>query len=144
MIQEFVFDDHHAMLKKYEELLAKGVDRKNITLISPHPVHGLDAKVEPKPSRVKLFTLLGGLTGVTFGLCFQLYTVFSWPIVVGGKPLFAVVPFIIISFELLILLGGLCSMLGFLILARFPSIQGMLSSQDYGNRFAILVEKKDS
>jgi hypothetical protein len=65
----------------------------------------------------------------------------SWPLIVGGKPIVSIPPFIIIAFALTILFGSLSTFLGFLILSRLPSIRTLRSGEDYGNAFVILIEE---
>ncbi|MGZ8432659.1 MAG: quinol:electron acceptor oxidoreductase subunit ActD, partial [Candidatus Deferrimicrobiaceae bacterium] len=67
-------------------------------------------------------------------------TTLSWPLIVGGKPIVSVPPFLIIAFALTILFGALSTFAGFLLLSRLPSLQGIRSEEEYGNAFVILVE----
>jgi hypothetical protein len=79
---------------------------KDLEIYSPVPSHELDRALDPKPSRVRLFTLIGGLTGVVTGYAMTIWMALDWPIVVGGKPFASIPPYTIIAFELTILFGG--------------------------------------
>jgi hypothetical protein len=53
----------------------------------PTPVHGLEAAMGIRRTRLPFVTLLAGLVGLTFALVFQYWTaVLDWPLDVGGKP----------------------------------------------------------
>jgi len=69
---------------------------------------------------VRWFTFLGGLTGLSFGLLFPIYTVLDWPLITGGKPIVSLPLFIVVAFELTILFGALATFLGLLVLGKMP------------------------
>ena len=71
---------------------------------------------------MRVFTLIGGLLGLTTGFALPIYTVSAWPLIVGGKPLIAIPAFVVIAFELTILFGAIGGMIGFLVLARLPRV----------------------
>jgi molybdopterin-containing oxidoreductase family membrane subunit len=105
-----------------ERLKARGF--RDMTVYSPVPVHEiLDAVERDRPlSRVRLFTLIGGLTGTSLGFFLTIYTAEIWKLVTGGKPVVSIPPFVVIAFELTILLGGLSTVLAMLILGRIPKL----------------------
>jgi molybdopterin-containing oxidoreductase family membrane subunit len=71
---------------------------------------------------VRLFTLVGGLAGTASGFALTIWTALKWNLITGGKPVVSIPPFVVIAFELTILLGGLCTVLGLLITARLPRV----------------------
>lgn len=91
-----------------------------LTVYSPVPRHELDAVLAKKESPVRLFTLIGGLTGVSFGFFYAIATSLDWPLVVGGKPIVSIPPFIVIGFETTILIGALVTVLGMFLNAKLP------------------------
>ena len=101
--------------------------------------------VRMEPSRVRLFTLIGGLTGVTFGYWMQIWMANDWPLVIGGKPFTSVVPYTIIGFELMILLGGLFTVLGLFAVARLPrfSFDKAYSARFSGEEIGLAVACRD-
>ena len=144
MKQEFLFDTHKECLAKWHELVDSGVSKKEITLIAPHPVHGLDETLDPAPSRLRYITFFAGLTGCLSGFALTIYTsAYSWPLNSGGKPMNSIPAFIIIAFELTILFGGVISLFGFMLLARLPDIKKIISPEEYGNKYAIIVNRQD-
>jgi len=72
---------------------------------------------------VRWVTAIGGFLGCVggFSLCF--YTIYTWPMVVGGKELYSVPPFTILGYESMILIAGLSNLFGMLALARLPEIR---------------------
>jgi len=58
---------------------------KDITVYTPTPRHEFEDVLARGPSRVRLFTLIFGLAGVTFGYWIAVWMSDYWPIVVGGK-----------------------------------------------------------
>jgi Alternative complex III, ActD subunit len=74
-------------------------------------------------SPVRLFTLVGALTGTTAGFALTIWTALKWNLITGGKPVVSIPPFVVIAFELTILLGGLCTLLGLFVTARLPSLR---------------------
>ena len=75
-------------------------------------------------SPVRLFTLVGGLTGTASGFALTIWSSLKWGLITGGKPVVSIPPYVIIGFELTILLGGLCTLLGLLVTTRLPRWQG--------------------
>ena len=94
----------------------------DITVYSPTPRHELEHALHRGPSIVRLFTLLGGLAGATFGYWIAIWISDYWPLVVGGKPVASWVPYTIISFELMVLVGALSTVVGLFINSRIPRI----------------------
>jgi ActD protein len=86
-------------------LRARGI--RNLTVYSAAPNHELDEALEHRVSPVRLFTLIGGLTGCSAGFGMTLWMSHDWPTVVGGKPIGSIPPYVVIGFELTILLGAL-------------------------------------
>ena len=111
-------------------------------VFAPYPVHGLDAAMGIRRSRLPFVTLLAGLAGLCFALAFQYYTaVFDWPLDVGGKPENSTLAFVPICFELTVLIGGLGTVGGFLLRARlFPGKREQLPVLGVTNNvFALVV-----
>jgi molybdopterin-containing oxidoreductase family membrane subunit len=93
-----------------------------MAVMSPVPHHDLEHELAHGPSFVRWICLMGGVTGLTAGLALPIYTALSWPLVVGGKELTSLPPYIVIGFECTILLGALFNFLGMLSLAGLPAV----------------------
>jgi hypothetical protein len=117
-------------------------DFRDITVFTPTPRHEFEHALEPPPSKVRVFTLIGGLAGLTFGYWIPIWISDYWPIVVGGKPVASWVPYTIIGFEVMVLIGGLATVFGMFALARIPRLTmtvGYDARFSHGN-FGVWVE----
>lgn len=94
----------------------------DITIYTPAPRHELEHAIQHGPSIVRLYTLLGGLLGVTFGYWIPIWVSDYWPLVVGGKPIASWVPYTIIGFEVMVLIGSLATVAGLFASAHIPRI----------------------
>jgi hypothetical protein len=115
-----VFAHVDATVRALEELRARGYH--DLTVYTPVPVHQIEEVLErDRPvSRVRLFTLIGGLTGTASGFFLTIWSAMQWGLVTGGKPIASIPPFVVIAFELTILFGGIATLLGLMVLARLP------------------------
>jgi hypothetical protein len=117
-----------------KRLKARGFD--DLEIYAPAAFPDLDDVLDPKPSRVRYFTLGGGLLGVVSGYALPIWTAYDWPAMIGGKPFAAIPTYTIIGFELTILFGGLATLLGLLVVGRLP--YGTFGKHDsaYCSRFS--------
>ena len=103
-----------------EELRAKKLG--DITVYSPTPRHELEEAVGSPNSPVRRFTLVGGLCGVTFGYWIAIWTSNYWPLVTGGKAIASWIPYTIIGFEVMVLVGCLSTVFGMFYVNRIPRL----------------------
>ena len=80
---------------------------RKLVVYSPAPNHELEEALSHRVSPVRLFTLIGGLTGCAAGFGMTIWMSYDWPTVVGGKPIASIPPYVVIAFELTILFGAL-------------------------------------
>lgn len=116
------FEHIDAATEAIRTLRARGFG--DLTVYSAAPNHELDEALEHPVSRVRLFTLIGGLTGVTAGFAMTIWMSLDWPLLVGGKPIAAIPPYVVIAFELTILIGSLSTVAGMVILSVMRSLRG--------------------
>ena len=140
MADRMVFEDREQFLEGLRELVRDGVPRERIRVITPFGVPEVEEILPRGRSNVRFFALLGAASGTVTGFAFTILTSLSWPLIVGGKPIVSLPPFVIIAFALTILFGALSSFLGFLLLSRLPSPRSIRSEEEHGNAFVILVE----
>ena len=93
-----------------------------LTVYTPTPRHEFEHALEAPPSRVRLFTLIGGLCGATFGYWIAIWASKYWPIVVGGKAIATWVPYTIFGFEVMVLIGSLSTVFALFALSRVPRL----------------------
>lgn len=120
-----VFVHVDSAIHAIRELREKGFGA--ISAYSPIPLPEIEEALTgyglPK-SPVRLFTLVGALTGTASGFALTIWSSLKWNLITGGKPVVSIPPFVVIAFELTILLGGLCTLLGLFVTARLPRIRG--------------------
>ena len=126
-----VFDYPHQVVEVVEQLRSRGYTE--LEVFSPAPFAEVDDAIDEKPSRVRIYTLIGGLLGVVTGYAMTIWMSYDWPIVTGWKPFASIPPYTIIAFELTILFGGLLTALGLLIVGRLPRLR---LSASYSPRFS--------
>jgi hypothetical protein len=90
----------------------------DLTVYSAAPNHEIEEALGHTGSWVRAFTLAGGLTGCAAGFSLTTWMSYDWPLLVGGKPIAALPPYVVIMFELTILLGALSTVLGMLLLPQ--------------------------
>ena len=90
----------------------KELGYRDFTVYTPVPNFEIMSAVGHPVSPVRVWTLVGGLTGCLSGYAMTMWMSYDYPIVVGGKALGSVPPYIIIMFELTILLGALSTLAG--------------------------------
>jgi hypothetical protein len=94
----------------------------DVTVYTPTPRHELEDAIGAPMSAVRRFTLIGGLLGVTFGYWIAIWTSDYWPLVTGGKAIASWIPYTIIGFEVMVLVGALSTVFGMFYLARIPRL----------------------
>ena len=99
---------------------AKAQNIEVVDVFSPVPVEQLTSLLSPKRSPVRYITFLGGLLGIVGGFALGIVSAMIWDIVVAGKPVTSHVPFVVIAFEGLILLGALATFVALLVFGKLP------------------------
>jgi molybdopterin-containing oxidoreductase family membrane subunit len=120
VLASFVHVD--AAVEAIAGLKAKGFH--DLTVYSAAPNHEIEAALDQPISWVRLFTLIGGLTGCAAGFGMTIWMSRDWPLLVGGKPIAAIPPYVVLAFELTILYGSLCTVAGMIILSLAKSLKG--------------------
>lgn len=89
---------------------------------SPFPLPELSEALAIRDKRVPWITFMGGVFGAAGGYGMQVYTNWDLPIDIGGRPLFAWQPFMLITFETCVLFAVLAAVVGMLLLNRLPRL----------------------
>jgi len=115
---------------------------KELRVNSPYPEHHIEAAMGYDQSPVRVFTLVGGLTGAATGLALTAWTSLDWPLIVGGKPQLGMPAYIVICFELTVLFGALSTVIGLFINARIPDTKPSVvyDPQFTAGRFGVYVQ----
>jgi len=113
------FDSPAALVKAAEQTHAAGYIK--IDAYSPLPIEGLAEAIGFHHDLVPLVTLIGAIIGGTTGYLMQYWiNVINYPLNIGGKPFHSWPSFIIVTFEMTILFGGISAVFGMLALNGLP------------------------
>lgn len=116
---------------------------------TPFVVHGLDAAMGIKPTKLPFLVLGAGLTGCAAGIGLQWFTnAFDYPFLISGKPLFSLPANIPVAFEMTILFAAITALLGMLAFNGLPRLSHPLHSSQLmrratDDRFLISIEAAD-
>ena len=108
-----VFEHIDSAVDSVKDLRKQG--HSDLTVYSPVPNHELEDAIGNKISPVRLWTLIGGLTGCASGYAMTMWMSYDYPIVVGGKAFGSFPPYVVIMFELTILFGALATIAGLVV-----------------------------
>ncbi len=108
---------------------------------SPIPSHTIADALQLPKSKVGWFTLVGGITGFFSGFLLAAFTAARWDLIVSGKPVVALVPFVIVGFEFTILFSVFGNVLGLISQAKLPrfSMQAGYDPRFSGYKFGVLA-----
>ena len=94
---------------------------KKIDAYSPFPVEGLAEAIGFRKNRVALVVLIGAILGGLSGYLLQYWVAtITYRTNIGGRPYHSWPSFIIVTFEMTILFGGLSAVFGMLALNGLP------------------------
>jgi hypothetical protein len=130
-------DTAHAV----HELRRAGFEQ--LEVYSPCPSHEIEHALERGPSIVRLYTLIGCLSGVTLAYAMQIWMAYDWPVVIGGKPFASIVAYTIIGFEMNILFGAILTVAGLMIHGLWLTSRrdhGVYQPSFSGDEFACVVD----
>jgi hypothetical protein len=138
------FAEEAACAHAIEALREDHID--DLKAFSPIPSHEIEHAIGLPKSPVRWVVLCGGIAGVLTGLAVTIGTTYEWGLNAGGKPLLSWPPFIIICFELMILLGGILGFLGVLMFSGLPATESKphYEPRFAGDRFGLVVRCDDS
>jgi mono/diheme cytochrome c family protein len=112
-----LFDNPESIITAAKKVVNKGYKKFDVN--TPYPLHGMDSAMGLKRSKLGFVTLFFGFSGTAFILWFMYWTMsVNYPLVIGGKPYFALPAFIPITFEFTVLLAAISTVFG-MIMAFF-------------------------
>ena len=141
------FDSPSGLVNAARAAREKGY--RKLDAYSPFPIEDLTEALHLHKNRLPLIVLLGGIFGGLAGYLLQYYvTVVYFPINVAGRPLHSWPAYIIITFEMTILVAAISAVLGLLALCGLPMpYHPMFNVPRFAlasrNRFFLCIEASD-
>lgn len=126
-----IFGGEEETVEGIEHLRRAGYSRLNACY--PIPSERIQEALATRKSPVNIWVLAGGIFGALSGFAITIGTSMTWGHVAGGKPIISLTPYIIIAYEMMILLGALFGIAAFLILGRLPRLENV---PGYSPRFS--------
>ncbi len=126
------------------ELRSAGWHDIRVAMPAPYP-EIVEALGRPR-SRVDAVVLSGAAFGTAAGFALCIGTALAWPLLTGGKPIVSIPPFVIIAFELAVLIGAFVN-LGVLayVTVRGRQRRGVPPDVRFsGDRVGVFVPAADS
>ena len=113
------FDSAQALLDAARNTYQAGY--KKIDAYSPFPIEGLAEEIGFHHDEVPLVVLIGGILGGSLGYLMQWWCdAVDYPLNIGGRPYHSWPAFIVITFEMTVLFGGISALFGMLALNGLP------------------------
>jgi molybdopterin-containing oxidoreductase family membrane subunit len=113
-----VFRHVDAMMDALRRARAREIEIRDV--YTPVPNHEAEAFLSPGRSRVQLVTFTGGVLGLAGGMALAIGTSLVWNLVTGGKPVTSIIPFLVVGFEITILLGAVLTFAALSLFAGMP------------------------
>ncbi len=137
-----------AIIAAAKKVAASGFTKWDVN--TPYPVHGMDDAMNMKPSKLGFVTMFFGLAGIGIALLLMWWTLsVDYPLVIGGKPYFALPAFIPVTFEVTVLMATVSTVVSmFAIFFGLPDNKHPLHDTDYMKKvscdhFGIIIETDD-
>jgi hypothetical protein len=113
-----LYPDGASAQQAVNRLRSAGISDPDITVMSAQPMEDFEFGRMHNSTWMWWFACLGGLIGMASGLGLAWITETSWPLDVGGLPIFAWWPNLIIAFELTMLGTIMATVITLVITAR--------------------------
>lgn len=143
-----IFDNPDKIIAAAKKTVEAGYSKFDVN--TPYPVHGMEKAMKLKPSKLGFITLIFGLTGSFLALFFMYWTMsVDYPMIIGGKPFFALPAFIPVTFEVTVLLATLATVIGMItFFFKFPENHHPLHDTNYMkqvsiDKFGLVIESVD-
>jgi hypothetical protein len=129
VLASFVYVD--AAVEAIRALRAGG--HRDLVVYSAAPLHEIEEALDHSVSPVRLFTLIGGLTGCAAGFGMTIWMSLDWPLIAGGKTIASIPPYVVIAFELTILLGALSTVAAMVFFSAVMGKRGIAYDPRYSD-----------
>ncbi|MDX1403190.1 MAG: DUF3341 domain-containing protein [Woeseiaceae bacterium] len=140
IVGTFAYEDE--FLAAARSLKSSGFE--NLSLLSPLPIEEAQEIVGLGKSPVRRFSLAGALIGAASGFAMAVATALVFVLPTGGRPIIPLPPYLVITYEMTILLGVLFTLIGFHVVSGLPAWRDMpyLPAANI-DRFLVIVEGEE-
>ncbi|RZN32603.1 DUF3341 domain-containing protein [Bradyrhizobium sp. Leo121] len=114
------FENPEALVAAAREARERGY--RSLDAFTPFPVEGLAQTLRLPAPNIGLVGLIGAFSGAAVALLMQCYVNYDFPLNVGGRPVYALSAFAVVTFELTILFSALATIIGMLVQNRLPRL----------------------
>jgi hypothetical protein len=126
-----VFDEPGAAARAIRALRERGIRDLHAGLPAPFP-EVVAALGKPRSS-IDFATMPGALLGLALGILFPVLTSLSWPLVTGGKEIVSIPAFVVIIFEMTVLVGSTANLVAVALLSFLGGGTGSFPRQEHFN-----------
>jgi hypothetical protein len=99
------FDSPEALLEAARA--ARDAGYRRLDAFTPFPVDGVARILRVPRPNISVIGLIGGSTGAAVALILQFYISYDYPLNVGGRPVYPLTAFAVVTFELTVLFSAL-------------------------------------
>jgi hypothetical protein len=138
------FGDPAAAARAIRLLRRQGGARVQVAMPAPFP-EIVEALGQPR-SRLAFITLPGAAAGLLSGVALTVGGSLAWPLVVGGKPPVAIPAFVVVMFELTVLVGSLVNLMALAATSLRGGASGRFPAHDRfnGDKVGVFVPGGDA
>jgi mono/diheme cytochrome c family protein len=143
-----LFDSPEALIHAVEETVRSGYTKYDVH--SPYPIHGIERAMRLRTSPLGFFALAFGVLGAVGAVGLMTWvSLYDYPLVIGGKPLWSWPAFVPVAFELTVLAASVLTVVTMIVLYfRFPNNSHPLHDTPYMKRvssdgFGISIQADD-
>ena len=128
-----LFAEPEAVQRAVDMLRRAGIANRDITVVSDEPYEEFEFSHRDKATWLFPLAALGGLVGLIGATLLVVGTERAWPIDVGGMPIVALWPNLVITFELTMLGAILTTVGALLVTAKLPAREPVLYDPEVSN-----------
>ncbi|MEO8666814.1 MAG: quinol:electron acceptor oxidoreductase subunit ActD [Ignavibacteria bacterium] len=143
-----LYNTPNEIIEAASVVAGKGYEKFDV--YTPYPLHGMDDAMGMGESRIGRVSFAAGITGTCLALLMIGWmTGIDYQNIIGGKPFFSLPPSIPITFEVTILLTGIATVFGMLILfSKLPKINSPLNDTPFmknvsSDKYGLVIKADD-
>ena len=130
--QLFIFSSAVSLIKAVQALRERGY--RIAEVFTPVKLQEVETILGVKKSPVTYWTAAGGITGLVSGFALTAGSVSIYDLIVGGKPVLSLIPFLLVMFELTVLFAAIFNLIAVIYYARLRKTH---TDKWYDQRFSL-------